>query len=650
MRSLMLLLEGPLPQSIGWTLIHHLWQATLIAIMAAAGLGLMRRQSANARYLVACAALLLMIVFPLATAWRVYETPVVFTTPEPTMERPLSWMRAVSLGSTAAEPVPLLVRARGLAAPLLPWLVGVWLVGVVILSARLLLGWIHIRRLCSTGQSAPPPWSSALHRLAALLQVRHAVRLLQSSRIKVPMVIGWLRPVVLVPASALTGLSAQQLETILAHELAHIRRHDYLINLAQTLAETLFFYHPAVWWISARIRVERENCCDDLAVAVCGNAVLYARALANLEGLRADAHAVAVNGGTLRERVMRLVSVPPAHCSYRWVAGVSFLTLLAAVAIAAPITLLSQEARSSRNAEESAADMPAIALLEEETKPVTSTEPLPAVPGQTVEEEAKSHDETATAWQPEEFEIQGSEIEFTPGIGVTIKSVGTAPPEISFTLTNRELARISRAAARELPVTLIASSGAPPPPTPPARQTRQRSRRWDGELTIDQLIALKEAGVDAKFIRDLRALGYGDLSFEDLIDLRQQGVDPEYIAKMNHIGRGHLAAEQLVELRNAGVTPTYVEEMTRAGLDNLSVDELIEARSHGLTGSFVEALREAGLQNLSMKDIIRLHTSGITLEFVRELKQTRKKKDVGWMPPRNHDHKTTPCSTAARSS
>jgi hypothetical protein len=139
MRSLMLLLEGPVPQSIGWTLIHHLWQATLIAIVAAAGLGLMGRQSANARYLVACGSLLLMIAFPLVTAFRVYETPVVFTAPESTMERPRSWIRAVSLEPTAAHPVPLLVRARGMAAPLLPWLVGVWLFGVLVLSARLLL-------------------------------------------------------------------------------------------------------------------------------------------------------------------------------------------------------------------------------------------------------------------------------------------------------------------------------------------------------------------------------------------------------------------------------------------------------------------------------------------------------------------------------
>ena len=94
--------------------------------------------------------------------------------------------------------------------------------------------------------------------------------------VEVPTVIGWLRPVVLMPASALSGMGPQQLEAILAHELAHIRRHDYLVNLLQTVVETLLFYHPAVWWLSGRIRVERENCCDDLAVSLCGDPYAYA--------------------------------------------------------------------------------------------------------------------------------------------------------------------------------------------------------------------------------------------------------------------------------------------------------------------------------------------------------------------------------------
>ena len=118
--------------------------------------------------------------------------------------------------------------------------------------------------------------------LAARLGIRRPVRLLESARVQVPVVIGALRPVLLLPASALTGLAPAQVEAVLAHELAHIRRHDYPVNLLQSAAETLLFYHPGVWWLSARIRAEREHCCDDIAVRVCGDAVGYAEALTSI--------------------------------------------------------------------------------------------------------------------------------------------------------------------------------------------------------------------------------------------------------------------------------------------------------------------------------------------------------------------------------
>jgi beta-lactamase regulating signal transducer with metallopeptidase domain len=169
------------------------------------------------------------------------------------------------------------------------------------------------------------------------------VRLCESALVEVPTVIGWLRPVVLLPVSTLAGLSPAQLEALLAHELAHVRRFDYLVNLVQTFGETLLFYHPAVWWVSRRMRVEREHCCDDAAVVACGDAVGYARALAALEGLRAIAPtlAVAAGGGSLWPRIARLVGGPPPHLSRssRWLAGVFALATLIALGLGASASL-----------------------------------------------------------------------------------------------------------------------------------------------------------------------------------------------------------------------------------------------------------------------------------------------------------------------
>jgi uncharacterized protein (TIGR03435 family) len=138
------------------------------------------------------------------------------------------------------------------------------------------------------------------------------VRLLASALVDAPTVAGWLRPVVLAPVGVLTGLPAGQLEALLLHELAHIRRQDYLVNILQSVAEALLFYHPAVWWVSGHIRTERELCCDDVVVAVFGDPLTYARALAQLESWR-PAHlsaAVAANGGSLADRIARLLGQP----------------------------------------------------------------------------------------------------------------------------------------------------------------------------------------------------------------------------------------------------------------------------------------------------------------------------------------------------
>ncbi|MBM4093123.1 MAG: M56 family metallopeptidase, partial [Planctomycetes bacterium] len=194
----------------------------------------------------------------------------------------------------------------------IPWVVLAWLVGVVTCSLRLSLGWMRLRRVESAGGRAASRWQELAASVAQRLRLSKSVRFLESALVEVPTVVGWLRPIVLLPSVALSGLTPRQLEALLAHELAHIRRNDYLVNLLQTLIETLLFYHPAVWWVSARMRQEREHCCDDLAIRLCGDRIEYVRALASLEELRATAPglAVAAGDGSLLKRVRRLIGSP----------------------------------------------------------------------------------------------------------------------------------------------------------------------------------------------------------------------------------------------------------------------------------------------------------------------------------------------------
>ena len=179
--------------------------------------------------------------------------------------------------------------------PWLPAVVFVWFAGVALFALRPLASWYTVRRLRTVGVSpVAASLRDTLDRTAKKLALTRAVTILQSTLIKTPVVIGYFRPLILLPLCIVTGLPESQLELILAHELAHIRRHDYLINLLQTLIETLFFYHPAVWWLSRRIRHERENCCDDIALSLTANRADYGRALLAIEELRADAPVLSV--------------------------------------------------------------------------------------------------------------------------------------------------------------------------------------------------------------------------------------------------------------------------------------------------------------------------------------------------------------------
>ena len=195
----------------------------------------------------------------------------------------------------------------------LPILTALWFIGVLGLSVRMLGGWVMTRLLARRAVArVSPVIEAAAREIATRLDLQRAVAILESAAVTVPTLIGWVRPVVLLPAAALSGLSPLQLQAILAHELAHVRRHDYLVNLLQSAVEILLFYHPAVWWISAEIRAERENCCDDLAVAVCGDRLVYVSALAELTSIERRAFALAATDGSLVTRVRRILGRPAA--------------------------------------------------------------------------------------------------------------------------------------------------------------------------------------------------------------------------------------------------------------------------------------------------------------------------------------------------
>jgi len=332
-------------ECLGWALLHFVWQGLLVAALLAGGLRLLRNAPPNHRYLAGCLALLLLAAAPPITLNQVWQRIQLPALADPTLN--LAPDSAKSLATQNRLPAKIIFGVKPRVHRLdfaerverfLPLIVIGWFAGVLILSFRLLAGWLQIRRLKRVATSAVDEiWHRNLVELGRRLGMERPVRLLQSALVEVPTVIGWLRPVILLPASCLVGLSPAQLESILAHELAHIRRHDYLVNLLQSVVETFLFYHPAVWWISRRVREERELCCDDLAVEICGDRIAYARALATLEELRAaPAHlALAAGGAPLLKRIRRLAGQSRGGAQRpAWpVAGIIVFILFATLAV-----------------------------------------------------------------------------------------------------------------------------------------------------------------------------------------------------------------------------------------------------------------------------------------------------------------------------
>jgi beta-lactamase regulating signal transducer with metallopeptidase domain len=301
-----LLLTSPVVEALGQSLLHFLWQGTLLGI-ALWSVQLMlpgsisRQTSARIRYIAACIVMLLMVLSLAVTIVHYYPSHA---------EGIRTVLRgpALTISPSVGKALPTVSAAAriGFAG----WVVCFWLTGVLSLSVRFAGGWLQAQRMKRHGcQSVSPELAGIFERLKQELQVRIPVRLFVSSVARVPMVIGWIRPYILLPVTAMTGLTEVQLRLVLAHELSHIRRCDYLVNLLQTVVETALFYHPAVWWVSRQLRVERENCCDDQALEVCGDPAAYVVALAQMEEFRLQAPvaAVAATGGALLRRVRRML-------------------------------------------------------------------------------------------------------------------------------------------------------------------------------------------------------------------------------------------------------------------------------------------------------------------------------------------------------
>ena len=317
-----------LVHQIGWSLIHSIWLDLLVGLLLAASLKLLSAARPQVRYFISCAALVAMVFLPVITAYllHIHQTdPLDFVTEDdsatvvsidPNRQNTRRNQDETSAGAAQeanwiSRTITETVNISAKVEQVLPWLIVSWLLGVVIYSIRLgngLLGTASLRKL--RAHVFNPELEYLVNQLTSRLSIRRNIKIFESSLISIPITIGWIYPLILVPPSSLLGLTPFQLQAIISHELIHIKRYDFLINFLQSVVEILLFYHPAALWTSRKIREEREYICDDLTLALCQDSVGYARALTKVARFQRQAEklAIAATDGKLKGRIYRFVS------------------------------------------------------------------------------------------------------------------------------------------------------------------------------------------------------------------------------------------------------------------------------------------------------------------------------------------------------
>ena len=554
-------------RTLGLSLLHFLWQGAALAALAAALIAAARQ--ASTRYAIAVGALVLMVAAPVATYFVLHQDEPAFSTSRQAAVPTFAYVVNLATHRAVAS-----TPSRFLSGGLLTIFVELWFIGVMLFSLRTAGGFFVIARL---RRRESKPMNSGLLALCREMQRRlgifRAIRYCESLHLDAPAVVGWFRPVVLLPISALSGLTELQLRAVVAHELAHIRRLDAFFNLFQVAAETLLFYHPAVWWLSKRIRAERENCCDDVALSVCGNPAEYARALALMEQWRAaPTFAMAANRGPLASRVTRLLGLTEKGSSLRN-AGVAFGVLCLAAALIAGNALFGVVHTASAHS---------FSLHQSNNRDgvIVVTAPRPSPQAKPSPKPTPSSTQDAAPAPKSKSYIEGMKAEGFDNLSaddlIAMKIQGITPEYIHE----------------------IRAEGFKPSP--------------------DELVAMKVQGITPEYIHEVRAMKL-NVDVDSLIGMKVQDITPEYVDEMRKLGF-QADTDQLIGMKVQGITPQYVDEMRKLGFQP-DTDQLIGMKVQGITPEYVHQLRDLNI-NPDADDLIGMKVQGIDANYVGSIRAT----------------------------
>jgi beta-lactamase regulating signal transducer with metallopeptidase domain len=581
--------------ALGWTLLHFCWQGALIAVLYAAADRLTMGAGVRVRYAVALLALMLMPIA--ATVTFVEQARLVVHVPRGGREVVASQLGVLHAGLVKSMPItaPMVESGElwiaGNARHLLPWIDGVWLAGVLLLALRAAGGWYEMQRIRGRAALAiPAEVAVSFARVQDRLRMGRRVVLRVSDEVISPMAMGVWRAAVILPVSALMQLEPAQLEAVLAHELAHIRRWDYLYNLLQTIVECLLFFHPAVWWVSRCTRDLREACCDEVAARSCEDPVIYAEALLQLEEQRTR-HvqlAMAAKGreGTLLIRVRQILG-EGMTMERTTTSGVR-------VAVAGAIVLgllLGSRGANGLN-------------LAHRMKPVMS-----AARADVAAVMPRGH-KSVTAAMPRPVSAQVVEPVADPIVTPVVNVVATPNPVVTAVVTPMPIPMFQGGTRGDR----IGTSG-----QDYIREMKDAGYPLDLDKDLDTLISLRSVGVTPEFAKAMAQAGLGTPTLHDLISLKAVGVTPEYLTGLRGSGLAPTDFHEVISERSVGVTPEYAKEIASLGIGAADVHELIGLRAQGVTPAYAAELKGAGIPVTDLHELMSMKAVGVTPEYAKSM-------------------------------
>jgi beta-lactamase regulating signal transducer with metallopeptidase domain len=572
-------------------LANAIWQPALLAAITWLALRLSRCSNATTRHAVWTIALVASVIVPVVSALPVLRESAPTTTATIVHTVMPKHVSEHSVGGRAVTTPPIAMRRPQFSIPqtFAFWLAIAWGVATLAILARLAVSFFYLERLKHDALPFPVDRRNLLARWDQAEKGHRDVRICVSSEISVPIAVGIFDAMILLPADLVDELESHDLDRILLHELAHVRRADDWVNLFERIALAAMFFSPGIYWIARQMDLEREVACDDSVLAQAAENVPYARCLAHIVEItqwpyRAmAAPGVFVTRKSMSIRIERLLA-RGRDVRVRLALVPSLVSLVAIVAIVVAGGFVS----------------PTIAYTLDQAIPAPHL-----VAKATANPKAQVHVRDLTV-APSTLVSQKTTFVY----GKTTVTTGKATFNMALPAASRTAAVRTQAPQRTPPPDVVADNGG---------YLDDLANAGFTHLTPEEVIEMKSVGVTGEYIRAMRNAGLSDVSARTLVELKSVGVTPEYIAQMRRDGLTAQSAREWSELKSVGVTPEYVAAMRSSGIEGQDVRGWVELKSVGVTSEYVSDLSRAGYSHLSTREYVELRSMGIDGSYIAGL-------------------------------